>query len=605
MRRKEDKTHATIYKTFVGALIFFAGSGRGQSNPPPPDTRDSPFGIVSSGTSYKTYPDWFPKMSAAGITWARMLPPWGAFEPARGDWNFEKGDMLFKTADGSHIHISADLLFSAPWVAKARAFPMKNLDDWGSFVSKVVDRYKDRTQYWEVWNEGNGGFNANHNTTADYAALVSDSYAAARKIDPNARVGISVASFDLPYIEQTIRAQARAGHAGSFDFLCIHPYETVGGFSNANGEIAFLWMTRLLRDMLKSAAPEKANAEIWITEVGRRVGNKRGVITADDAAKSLVKIYTMAIAQGIRKVMWFEGQDPIGEADGYGLLDTSGNPRPAYHAMKTMTGCLGPTPRYQGWLALGAAGNGYGFVFDGASGPVLVAWMPLGAADSTLTFTADVRTVGALADASATLAAHQPLALSDTPVFVMGVPADLLKQAKENATKNFPWGGDYTNETTVGIQLGPTTVNHGIMLYRSGIDAHVFPDGSAGAKMLTAEAPLGGKSILFTVHPSFATINTHDYYLRVTARRLTPRQSPKSSPRIKLVYEIADSKGGKPYVYGSEPFELADDPGVWQTHTWHITDACFSKMWGFDFELRIDGAEPFVIGSAEVSTKAF
>ncbi len=58
-------------------------------------------------------------------------------------------------------------------------------------------------------------------------------------------------------------------------------------------------MTRLLREILKASAPDRAGAEIWITEVARRVEKKKGhVVTEQDAAKALAIIYTMAIALG-------------------------------------------------------------------------------------------------------------------------------------------------------------------------------------------------------------------------------------------------------------------------------------------------------------------
>ena len=42
-------------------------------------------------------------------------------------------------------------------------------------------------------------------------ALVAGAYEAAKKADPNAQVGMSVASFDAPYLDQAILAQAKMG----------------------------------------------------------------------------------------------------------------------------------------------------------------------------------------------------------------------------------------------------------------------------------------------------------------------------------------------------------------------------------------------------------
>src|SRR5262249_24246191 len=161
--------------------------------------------------------------------------------------------------------------------------------------STVVDRYKHQIHYWEVWNEGNGGFNDDHHTTLDYAKLAAATYAAAKKADPNAQVGLTVASFDAPYLDQTIRALAKAGTPNCFDYLCIHPYEIADGLVDPDGEIPYLWMTHSLRAMLKASAPDRADAEIWITEVGRRIEKKKGRVTTEqDAAKACVKLYTTA-----------------------------------------------------------------------------------------------------------------------------------------------------------------------------------------------------------------------------------------------------------------------------------------------------------------------
>ena len=99
-----------------------------------------------------------------------------------------------------------------------------------------------------------------------------------------------MASFDAPYLNQAILAMAKAGKPDSFDFLCIHPYEIADGLNDADGEIPFLWMARLLRGALQASAPARAKAEIWITEVGRKVEQKKtGATTEKDAAKALVK----------------------------------------------------------------------------------------------------------------------------------------------------------------------------------------------------------------------------------------------------------------------------------------------------------------------------
>jgi hypothetical protein len=69
-------------------------------------------------------------------------------------------------------------------------------------------------------------------------------------------------------------------------------------------------------------------------------------------------------------------------------------------------------------------------------------------------------------------------------------------------------------------------------------------------------------------------------------------------------YEVADSQGKGPMRHNGGWYSLTADPG-WQTHVWHVTDASFAKMWGYDFGVAPEQSVPFVIGKVEVSTKPF
>lgn len=562
------------------------------------DAPASPWGASSSGSSFRSHAQWFPKMAEAGVATVRLFPEWRAIEPEDGTWQWEAADSLVDTATRNGLKISGLLLGSSPGTEASHAFPMNDLDDWSEYVSAVAGRYREQIRYWEVWNEGNGSFNDGGNTTSDYAKLAIASYEAAKRANAQAQVGLTVASFDLPYLNQTILAMAKAGKPDSFDYLCIHPYEVADGISNdVDGEIPFLWMNHLLRDMLKDSAPERSDAEIWITEVGRWIGtrNERTVSEAD-AAKALVKLYTMSIAQGIARVQWFEAQAPQGEDQGFGLLEQDGTARDAYQALALLKKALGAKPAYQGWLALGGSGRGYGFVFQGHSYPVLVAWMPKGLTDRSLSFSGDVKVTDPSNGTSRTLKASQVLELSEAPVLVTGLPTELRDQARLNAGKRFPWGGDHADTRTVSIRPGTADADKGVFLLGEGERRRFdFADGSSGIQMEgDIEHPAN-----FYVHPSFASPQTRDYYIRVAVRRLG-----SGNVGMNLLYEIADSQGRTPYVNRGKWFGASQDSG-WQTYTWHVSDASFSKMWGYDFSIRPEQSVPFVLGKVEVSTQPF
>ena len=440
-------------------------------------------------------------------------------------------------------------------------------------------------------------------TTTDYARLAAATYTAAKQADPSAQVALTTTSFDPAYLHQALLAQQAAGTPAQFDFLAIHPYELADGISSPNGEIPYLWMTRLLRDLLKKSAPTKADADIWITEIGRNLAHRKDQPVAErEAAAALVKLYVMALAQGIRGVQWFEGQDPAGEEPGFGLLKRDGTPRASYHAFKTMTATLGAAPKYLGWLALGAGGRAFGFAFQNQGNPVLVAWKGVGDAGQSVTFDTDVQILSLTAAAKQTRAAGQPLALGNEPVFISGLPPALVTQAIANRDRNFPWGGDFSKTKTVSTQLGvvpPTTrsgapTNVGVFhAGRPSAPKVTFADGTSGMLMSA------NQSAQFHVHPTFAAIHTREYFVRLTVRRVTP-----GNVGMNLLYEIADSQGRAPYKNVGTWFALGKDDG-WQTHTWQVKDACFAKMWGYDLSFAPEQSQPFVIGKVEVSTEKF
>jgi hypothetical protein len=589
-----------LFRLVVGlsaAAAAMVGSHPTPAAPEASERQASPWGVSASASSFKDHAEWFPKLASAGVSTVRLFPEWRSFEPKKGTWKWDDGDKLVKAATDNKLEINAILMGSPPGAKTSHAFPMDNLDDWSAYVSAAVGRYHKQIHCWEVWNEGNGGFNDGRHTTADYAKFAAATYTAAKKADPQARVGLTVASFDAPYLNQAIRAMAKAGAPDRFDYLCIHPYEITDGLTDVDGEIPFLWMTRLLRDMLKDSAPDRAEAEIWITEVGRRIEKKKDhVVTEQDAANTLVKVYTMALAQGVARTQWFEARDPVGEEQGFGLLSRDGSPRASYEMLKTFTTLLGAAPRYQGWLALGRDSRGYGFVFQGKSADVLVAWMPAGKTDKTLSFAADVEATRSPNAAAATLKAGRSLDLTDAPVLVVGLPPELVKQARANAGKPFPWGGDYSTARVVSCQPGSADPSRG--LFQTGqarTPTVTFADGSTG---ILVQGDIN-HPVSFVIHPSFGKFQTKEYYVRAAVRRVAA-----GNVGMNLIYEVADSQGRTPYRNAEKWFGASAEFG-WQTYTWHVTDACFSKMWGYDLSLRPEQSVPFVIGKVEVSTEPF
>jgi hypothetical protein len=558
-----------------------------------------PWGISSSASSLRNHGEWFPRMSAAGVTTVRLFPEWRSVEPRPGEWQWESTDALLKSAAANKLQINGVLMGSLPWSkAKIHAFPMDHLPEWSKFVSQAVKRYDGQITHWEVWNEGNAGFNDDKHTTADYARLAAATYQAAKASSDKAQIGLTVASYDPAYLQQAILAQKTQGTPNHFDFLAVHPYELADGLADPDGEIPFLWMSQLLRDALKMHAPEKANAEIWITEVGRRLAQQgRHPVSEEQAAIDLVKLYVMALAQGISCTQWFEAQDPAGEDQGFGLINREGQVRAAYRSLQTLHKVLGPQPKYLGWINAGLNPRSYQFLFEGAEKKlVLVAWSTQGQPAARH----NVLKLGSVVDITNSLTGEtqrggfHDIPIPEIPLLLSGLPEGWRVNAEANRQQPFPWGGNFAAANYVSLQLGldhdPSGIHH---VGAASLPTIKFPDGSTGILV----GPNQGTN--FYVHPSFANLQQREYFVRVTVRRIMP-----GNVGFNINYAAADSQGRTPYKNRGIWFGATADEG-WQTHTWHLTDVCFSKMWGFDFSFRPEQSVPFVIGKVEVSTKPF
>ncbi len=573
-----------------------------------PDVAAVPWGIAGSASSYSISGSWFPKAGKEmGVPWVRFFPEWRSLEPSKGNFKWDAADKVLKSAAEHKLKVNAILMGSTPWTKdKIHAFPMNNLADWSDWVTACVERYKDQVQHWEVWNEGNAGFNDGKHTTTDYANLAIATYTAAKKADPKAQVALSVASYDPAYINQVLIAMKQAGKPNCFDYICVHPYEVAGGLEDAYGEIPFLSMGKTLRAILKEHAPEKANAELWISEIGHRIVKRPGENMEYKVGDNLVKMYTMALAQGFKRVQWFEGQDPPREEDGFGLLRRDGSPRPSYHAMKSLTALLGARPQYIGWLDLSAGlpgpGLGFGFVFRGANDkPVMVAWAtpesvwwnPTNYIGARV-YSSDLKVHNIYGGESTVLKAGEVLHL-EKPQIISGLSEAVVAEARTNAAKDFPWGGDFSKAQKVYWEVEPATLKYqGVYLSSN----HSIPtvrqaDGVRGIFLS------GNQAAGFHVNPTFADFQTKEYFVRLKVWRLAP-----GNAGMNLNYEVADSKGQAAYKNAGMWFGLSNSQEE-QTYTWHVKDACFAKMWGYDFVFRPENSVPFQIVRVEVSKESF
>lgn len=238
----------------------------------------SPYGVcahIGGGEEFNQAPANLRLMKDAGIDWVRADFSWTGVESPQGNWHFDHLDKIVDETNKIGLQILPILDYDAPWATPA----YKNLEAWLEYVRRVVDRYKDRIQYWEVWNEENlRGFWRDEPNGANYAILLKATYKTIKEIDPNLVVLYGgLAGVPADYFEKSIEA----GAGDAFDVVNIHPYR--GGLTTRERIDQFANEIDAFRQVLKKhKLPQKP---IWITEMGWATppifgeGNRR-VVTA-------------------------------------------------------------------------------------------------------------------------------------------------------------------------------------------------------------------------------------------------------------------------------------------------------------------------------------
>lgn len=519
-----------------------------------------PFGIGSCHVNNRSVRDmegWIPRMADAGIRFHRTAQTnWNALEVRKGEWRWELLDAQMAYLEKNGMSCGGLLIGSVPWDHNSKGLPVDNLPAWENYVSTVVGHLRGRVKYWEVWNEP-PNFMAEGQTAGDYAKVVMSAYRAAKAADPDCLVGLAAKSAHVNFLEKTIMGGAR----NHFDFITLHPYETLGTVAGNTGtEPLFLNIVPSVRKMLDARNPARKDVPIIFTELGADA--RKG---ADYPAQALVKAYAMGIAQGVMCIEWFEGRD--GDSGPMGLLDGKGKPRPAYHALKRLITHLGQRPGYLGWVLLDDKHPA--FLFQGAREQVLITWAAKGKA-ATVDLQAEAEVIGSI---SGLRSKGKRLELSGHPTLVLDPPAGIVREAQTNFGKAMSWGGDYTLVDEVSVSFENGIVEKGLhSLSGDRIGEAVVAYGGSGR----AGGIPGGNA--FVVDPGFLTYDTRPLEIEVVVRR----NPANDNAGFKLEYESTD--GFKNCGWYTVP-----DNKKWHTKKWIIDDPQFVAMWGYNFTLNSDG----------------
>jgi cellulase (glycosyl hydrolase family 5) len=211
-----------------------------------------------------------------GVNMVRVEFPWRFLEPRRGAYDWTRADLIVKEAVYYHVQLQPVVVYSPAWVGAPTAAPAP--DDFRTFMTALVSRYRAAIHYWELWNEPDLDKYWSAGEQAYVKDILIPGNQGIKAADPSAQVvvgGPSWASGDWFHHIYDY------GGGDSFDIVSWHAY---GDVNNA------LASTRNMQ--LLMAYHHQSNKPLWIGEYGlqdssvsdsTQVSLLTGVLTSNSA----------------------------------------------------------------------------------------------------------------------------------------------------------------------------------------------------------------------------------------------------------------------------------------------------------------------------------
>ncbi|CAN5742579.1 hypothetical protein BH18ACT13_BH18ACT13_21510 [soil metagenome] len=305
----------------------------------------------------------------AGATYVRVDGGWSSLEPKQkgtyASWYLDRIDRVVQEAEERSLELIFTFWETPCWASTApdslkqdcsgswwsrgvQRYAPRNASDYANALAFVVERYGDRVDAWEIWNEPNhGDFLKGGDQVADYARILKAAYPAAKRADPNSTIlGGSLAGSDF----QFTKALLDQGVKDKFDGWSIHPY-------SEDRSPLDPWLDRYVRNSFIRGVPavrdvleREGDAEpLWLTEFGWSTCNVRNqpqayrncVGESQQADWLELAFEQMQRWDYVKVGIWFNLKDTTTNAAdksrNFGLLKYDGSRKAAYGALKSWT----------------------------------------------------------------------------------------------------------------------------------------------------------------------------------------------------------------------------------------------------------------------------
>ncbi len=309
----------------------------------------------------------------AGIHWVRQQFQWAALEPDEkgafvgqfGESTWDVYDDILGAAEELGMELIVRLDTSPKWARPGNpqvTTPPDDLDDFGDYVAAVVDRYRGRVRYYQIWNEPNLAVEWGNRPVNPRAAteLLRVGYERAKAADPDA---VILAPALAPTIANGPEAQNEltflqsmydAGSASYFDIGSVQAYGLRAGPDDrrlGQRDVNFSRPILYREVMVRNGDAAKP---VWASEVGWNAPPPEapgpyiwGNVNPQQQARYTVRALQRARDEwpwmGVTN-LWYLKQADNREMGtliaGFRLLDPDFTPRPVYRAIQSYAASL-------------------------------------------------------------------------------------------------------------------------------------------------------------------------------------------------------------------------------------------------------------------------
>ena len=281
------------------------------------------------------------RLSAIGLSFARLDLLWNLVEHTRGQYDFSLYDPILSTLAAQGIRPLLILDYNNSLYDNTQSPPLTGVGPhtdgvrqaFAHFAAAAASHFKDGGVVWEMWNEpDNPRFWYPKPDADSYMALAKTTIDAMRQADPQAIiVGPALVGLEPQYQDawNFLERCFVLGLPALVDAISVHPYR-LGPPESATSDY------QRLRSLLARYAPaEKASLPILCSEWGYSLT----WVSAQQQAAYFARLSLINLMNNLPLTIWYnwqDGPDPKQRDDNFGLVTFHDQPKLVYYAAQTL-----------------------------------------------------------------------------------------------------------------------------------------------------------------------------------------------------------------------------------------------------------------------------